>query len=274
MFSFSVAATVFCLLGNAFSSPSLNSRRVVHEKRHFTSEKWTRSRKLGDDVILPMRFGMKQNNIERIEELIMDVSHPTSPNYGKHWSPDKIADTFAPSQGSIDAVKAWLHSEGVRPERIRLSNSRGWIEFNATTAEVERILETEYHVYTHTYGGEHIACDSYTVPEHVREHIDIILPSVNFDARALPSGNPASPQRRALKNGAAINTHIKTNGKKAKPASTSALSPEINSPSLADCDEQIVPNCLRALYNFTSFTVKSPQNSYGIVEYTPQGEKN
>ena len=86
----------------------------------------------------------------------MDVSHPESPNYGKHWSADKIAETFAPAKTSIDAVRSWLHSAGFAAERVRLSASKGWIEVNATVNEVERLLDADYHVYSHETGTEHI----------------------------------------------------------------------------------------------------------------------
>ena len=39
---------------------------------------------------------------------------------------------------------------------------------------------------------------------------------------------------------------------------------------LESCDTQIVPDCLRALYQFPNSTTPNSQNSYGIVEYTPE----
>lgn len=39
---------------------------------------------------------------------------------------------------------------------------------------------------------------------------------------------------------------------------------------LSNCDKQITPNCLRALYKFPPGFTANPKNSYGIVEYTPQ----
>lgn len=99
---------------------------------------------------------MKQANIDRLEEFLLDVSHPHSPNYGKHWSPKQIAETFAPSQDSIDAVIDWLDSEGLSRDRIKLSNSKGWVQIDATVEEVEKLLDAEYYLYTHEYGHQHI----------------------------------------------------------------------------------------------------------------------
>jgi len=114
----------------------------------------------------------------------------------------------------------------------------------------------------------------------MREHIDIILPTVNFDAKILPRGNPKTVEGRSIGKGS-IKTHVKTSSKKVKPLTTPG--------DLSNCDTQITPDCLRALYNFTSFTPKAmSKNSYGIgesyvrgstgfpnelpVEFTPQGK--
>jgi tripeptidyl-peptidase-1 len=100
---------------------------------------------------------LKQDNIHQIEQFLMDISHPSSPNYGKHWSPKKVAETFAPKKESTDAVRDWLRGAGFGDGRIMaLSKSRGWLEMNATVGEVERLLETKYHVYSHELGGQHI----------------------------------------------------------------------------------------------------------------------
>ena len=45
---------------------------VVHEKREVTSQ-WIKREKLPSRAILPMRVGLKQQNLHRGEELLMDV---------------------------------------------------------------------------------------------------------------------------------------------------------------------------------------------------------
>lgn len=97
----------------------------------------------------------------------------------------------------------------------------------------------------------HEACDSYSVPEHVREHIDIILPTVNFDAKILPRSIPKFGARK----GASIQPFVKTDGRQAKGSSRG---------SLANCDQEITPDCLRALYNFHYEPQATDKNSYGI----------
>lgn len=190
---------------------------VIHEKRDIIPAAWTRTRRLESDTVLPMRFGLQQQNVHRLEEMLLDVSHPESANYGKHWTPAQLAETFAPKRESIEAVKTWLEEVGISTDRMRLSPSKGWIDLNATVDEVESILQAEYHVFKHEdTGKEHVgtyhllwkflqveiklnivhtnsACDSYSVPHHVKEHIDLIIPTLHFDAKI----NAVTPKRLA-----------------------------------------------------------------------------
>jgi tripeptidyl-peptidase-1 len=140
--------------GVCLAAPSPANHHVVHEKRAADPIDWTKSRRLEGHKVLPMRFGLTQQNIHRLEEMLLAVSHPDSPTYGQHWTPAQIVDTFAPSRDTIGAVTDWLMDAGFSRNRFRLSTSKGWIELNATVEEVENLLDAEYHVYRHSESGD------------------------------------------------------------------------------------------------------------------------
>lgn len=178
--------TSFALLALAFSglASSQFSPHVKHESRRSLPVDWEQTDRAPADFVLPLRIGLTQPNLDRIESLLHDVSHPESPNYGNHWSAAKVASTFRPSADSVAAVRDWLVDEGIEPSRIRLSKNFGWLEANVTIAEAEHLLKTEYHVYNHaTTDTKHIACGSgYHLPEHVSKHVDLVTPTLHFDA--------------------------------------------------------------------------------------------
>ncbi len=147
----------FLLCSLSFARPSPRSNHVVHEKRAMEPRGWVQTRRLEADKVLPMRFGMTQNNLHKLEEMLMAVSHPDSPAYGQHYSPLEVVNTFAPSAETISAVSAWLAEFGFSKDRLRLTGNKGWVEVNATVAEVEELLHTEYHVFTHPSGVEQIS---------------------------------------------------------------------------------------------------------------------
>ena len=101
-----------------------------------------------------------------------------------------------------------------------------------------------------------LGCHSYSVPEFVRSHIDLIKPTVHFLHR-VPT--PDQLQKRAFER---PSTHIRTGPK------TDGSKVTIT-PSLENCDETITLDCLRALYSIDHTPVSTDKNTFGICEVTP-----
>lgn len=186
-----------------------SSLAVVHEKRDVLPPGWNYHEKLQSSEVLPMRIALTQSNLDQADEFLLDVSHPESPNFGKHWTHEDIANKFAPSSVTVDTVKSWLVSSGIAPERISKTQSLGWLKFDATVAEAENLLETEYHLYKHDIGKPHVACSGYHLPEHVAPHVDFITPGVNFDTK-VPHGVVKPMEKRAPSTTAAAGPPVKT----------------------------------------------------------------
>ena len=182
--SLTFLSLVLSALGATFSA------HVRHETRSTIPAGWAPVRRAPSHMVVPLRVGLAQQNIDRIEEYLMDVSHPDSPNYGNHWSAGKVAATFRPSAESVETVKSWLINEGIEPSRIKVSPAGSWIQANVTIAEAEDLLKTEYHVYGHdATGGEHIACHGgYHLPEHVSKHVELVTPTLHFDVKLKRDG--------------------------------------------------------------------------------------
>jgi Pro-kumamolisin, activation domain len=87
----SILAVVGGFATYAVAAPA-HTPYVVHEKRSTQTEKWSRRRdiKLNRDAVIPMSFGLTQRNLENGYDFLMDVSHPESENYGKHWTMEKV----------------------------------------------------------------------------------------------------------------------------------------------------------------------------------------
>jgi tripeptidyl-peptidase-1 len=150
-FKLSLCAT---LIGVALAAPSRRSPLILHEKRAAEPLDWEMSRRLEANKVIPLRFGLTQQNVHRLEELLMAVSHPESSTYGKHYTPAEVVDLFSPSDETISTVTKWLVDSGFSRDRLRLSANKGWISMNATISEAEDLLDAEYHVYTHPSGDE------------------------------------------------------------------------------------------------------------------------
>ena len=183
------------------SAVRVPAKRVVHEARRSLPAGWSPVRRAEPDTILPLSIGLVQSNLENLDAYLMDVAHPDSPNYSKHWTPEEVATAFRPSAESYDAVREWLVEDGsIDAGRIALSKSGNWVMANVTVAEAERLLGTQYFVYEHAEDGrEHVACHgAYHLPETVSKHVDLITPTLHFDVKVRRHGS--SDKMSAAKN--------------------------------------------------------------------------
>ncbi|KAI0717849.1 subtilisin-like protein [Cerioporus squamosus] len=237
------------------------AKRVLHESRRSLPTGWSAVRRAEPNTVLPLSIGLVQSNLENLDAYLIDVAHPDSPNYSKHWTALEVANTFRPSAESVDVVRAWLVEDGwIDAERIVLSKSGGWVMVNVTVEEAEHLLGTEYYVYEHAEDGrQHLACHGgYHLPEHVSKHVDLVTPTLHFDVkiRRHESGD--------------------TNVAKQLGSVGFGASPKMGGPvhsiftDLEHCDEVITLACLRALYDFKYTPFAPKKNSIGVVEYTPQ----
>jgi tripeptidyl-peptidase-1 len=136
------------------SAPPRRANYVVHERRAVGSVDLVKTRRVEPHRNLTIRIGLAQQNLHQLEEELMSVSQPESPTYGQHWSPERVAEHFAPNKATISAVRSWLTEAGCHPDLLQLSTSKGWISIKAHVSEAEFLLKTEYFVYTHASGRE------------------------------------------------------------------------------------------------------------------------
>lgn len=69
------------LAGLVAAAPS-PSTHVVHEKRDGEPLAWKKHSRAESNMILPIRVGLKQKNLEHGDRFLDDISDPDSPNFG------------------------------------------------------------------------------------------------------------------------------------------------------------------------------------------------
>ena len=160
-------------LASAVALPS--SHHVLHEKR--SSPLPHRRERVDPNAIIPVRIGLKQSNLHTGYDRLMEVSHPSSPNYGQHLSADEVHSLFAPAEDTVKAVRDWLLGSGVHEADIIPYENKGWLAVDIPAGHAERLLRTEYFEHE-APDGQRIGCDEYYLPGHISERIDFIKPCV------------------------------------------------------------------------------------------------
>ncbi|XWX01507.1 hypothetical protein V2A60_009535 [Cordyceps javanica] len=213
---------------------------VQHEKReaHPLLRKSTET--VDAAATIPARIALKQRNLEHGMDLLLAVSDPASPNYGKHYTADEVADLFAPDADSIDKVTKWLKEAGV--DNISVPKSRGFVDFKTTTEKLESLLQTKYHIYDHTStGSQQLGADEYHLPRAISDVVDFVAPGIVT----------GTVQKKFAKRSERRPSHFKQfpSGKQA-----------------ANCDTVISPQCIADKYKIPKATLNSTSNRLGLFE--------
>ncbi|TVY80551.1 Aorsin [Lachnellula suecica] len=157
------------------------SKNVLHEERRTPSADWIKGSRIEGSAILPMRIGLTQSNLDKGHDFLMDVSSPDSTKYGKYWSAEEVHSMFAPEDEVVEAVRQWLSSSGIHGSRVVHTENKGWLAFDASVEEAERLLLAEFHEHEHSQTAKtRVGCDQYHVPEHLAPHIDYITPGIKL----------------------------------------------------------------------------------------------
>lgn len=221
---------------------------VVHEKRDVVP--FSKRSILDSDEVIPVRIALKQTNLDKGMDLLMDVSDPDSTNYGNHYTQEQVQALFAPSEESADTVKRWLIKAGIPAKSISSPKSQGWIDFETTVSKLESVLHTNYNVFHTRSGTEYLGTEQYHVPNDVTDHVDFVYPGVAMAPMKYTKAE--SPSMIAWS--APIPDHITHR-------------------EAEDCSILVTPACIKQMYGIPDATSKLAGNELGVFEHNSELHK-
>ncbi|PIO25980.1 hypothetical protein AB205_0143850, partial [Aquarana catesbeiana] len=75
---------------------------------------WTQTERLSGDESVILTFALKQQNVEKLRDLVGRVSDPDSPQYGHFLSLEDLRALLRPSLDTLRTVLTWLRKHGVQ----------------------------------------------------------------------------------------------------------------------------------------------------------------
>jgi subtilase family serine protease len=147
-------------------------------------------------------FAIQQKNTDTLEDILLSVSDPFSPDYGNHFSYEEIVQLTANPDAS-SKLSSYLQSvTGVTTISSTLNGE--YVRAEATVAVWERLFETKFYLYRRRRKApnnrenkngrkkntmnpaddfqkeeeayvEYIRADDYTIPPDIKEHVSMVL---------------------------------------------------------------------------------------------------
>ncbi|KAI0812367.1 family S53 protease [Irpex lacteus] len=218
----------------------------VHDSRPSAPPSFTKVGAASPDAVLNMRIALTQNNPAGLEKALMDVSTPGNALYGQHLTKEQVEDLVRPTQETVDAVNAWLaeHKITAKPS----SPAGDWISFQATVAQANELLDTQFSTFEHVATGvTSIRTLAYSIPADLVGHIELVHPTVSF----------SSPSSRLPVISVPMKSTPPTN------LTTDAAVP-------ASCASTITPTCLQDLYGIPATPATHSSNTLGVAGFIQQ----
>ncbi|KAI0391758.1 tripeptidyl-peptidase 1 precursor [Xylariaceae sp. FL0594] len=176
-----VGATLFTTAlfaaAQVLASPVARSGYSVKDS-HSVPRHWTKVRRAPADHVMQIQIGLKQSNFDELEKQLYEVSDPSHPKYGQHLSAEDVEKLVKPTKETSDLVHEWLESNGVKPTSY--SAAGDWITVKLPISQIEQLLDTEYHVFEHKDGAKVARAPTWSLPNHLHDHIDTIQPTNSF----------------------------------------------------------------------------------------------
>ncbi|KAG6910769.1 hypothetical protein DXG01_007656 [Tephrocybe rancida] len=242
------------LFTGSYAAPSLPCTHKVKETV-VPPRGWTQSGPPPADHTIALRIGLPQPDFHLLEKQLYEVSDPSHARYGAHLSKEEVEELVAPHPDSLDAVNTWLSTHGLTENDFVRSPAKDWVTLTIPISLAEKMLDTKYSIWTHEASGDRIVrTTSYSLPEDLHEHVDVIQPTTMFaQLKKMRSTSLFADETDSLP----FNEF-----KDAAPVLTSdGVAVD------ASCNTTITLKCLQQLYNFVGYKPTAKGNSIGITGY-------
>lgn len=195
-----------------------------------------------------LKIGLKQQHAAALEQTVLAISTPGNPDYGKHLSREELRSYVAPSTRATEEVSAWLAEYDIKPT---VDNDWMTITTNVTTANA--LLEANFNWYEYAGGGGlKLRTLSYSVPDAVAPHVDLVQPTTRFGSLGAAKSN--------IFNMTIVEDVDEIAEMRFQASSTVAAAP---------CTTTVTPACLKALYNI-GYTPSEDGNLIAFASYLEQ----
>lgn len=193
---------------------------------------------------LSLKIGLKQTYADELEQAVLAMSSPSNPDYGKHLSREELRRYVAPTKRATDDVLSWLASYNIQP---LVDND--WVTISTDVATANALLDAHFDWYEYEEGGGlKLRTLSYSVPDSVAQHVDLVQPTTRF-------GNLGAARSTIFDMTVLEDEEVA--GVDFKASATTAA---------AACNTTVTPACIKAQYNI-GYTPPEDGNLVAFASY-------
>ena len=174
-------ATVNILLAAiSITSASPRSPRspFVVKERHAVPHGWVEAGLVDKSETIHLQIGLRQGTEDGVEQHLQEISDPSHARYGQHLTANEVRSLIAPTEETVELVKAWLSDYEIAD--YYFNPSKDWVSVSVSIEKAEQMLDTSFSSYTHDDGSTLNRVSKWSLPAYLHEHIDVVQPTTSF----------------------------------------------------------------------------------------------
>jgi len=125
-------------------------------------------------------IALREENIEKLEDMALEISNPKNEHYGQHISLKELNELISPQKEEVLDLLRWLKHQGIQSEWLPAT---GWIKITSNVKNMEKLLQCSFSMWENvmTTGETILRCsDSYVLPAEFGGLIEFIAPVHGF----------------------------------------------------------------------------------------------
>jgi hypothetical protein len=174
---------------------------------------------------VPLIFAVRQRNMDKAEQMLLEISDPTHPRWGQQLSLEEV-NALTADYAAAREVVSWLLQNGISREHIVVTPNHGFVhvcfnllftssfsfcllwcplmcvvccvlcvvcmQVSMTSSEAEELLDAEFYHWHHPSVGtrSHVQAESYALPTRIDELCDFVTASSVY-----PNAHPRTAKR-------------------------------------------------------------------------------
>ncbi|KAG0702415.1 Pro-kumamolisin, activation domain-containing protein [Suillus ampliporus] len=156
----------------ASAIPFKGCQHKVKESTRVPPHGWYKHAPAPKDHVLELKIALPQPKFPELEQHLWEVSDP---RYGAHLSKQETEVLMAPHPETLVVMSEWLASHGPAEEDLVRSSANDWVTIRVPVGLAEEMLDTRAET-----GESIIRMMSYSLPDIMHEHIDLVQPTTMF----------------------------------------------------------------------------------------------
>mmetsp|Transcript_17352 Transcript_17352/g.29335 ORF Transcript_17352/g.29335 Transcript_17352/m.29335 type:complete len:565 (+) Transcript_17352:65-1759(+) len=151
----------------------------------FSSSMWLKEKTIDENSIIKATIVLKTDKsaLEKFEKELLDLSTPTSANYGKWLKHDEVASRLAPSADNVKVVTDYLASFNIPEKDVRVSRLGDMIHVHMPVKTANNVFKTKFAAFRSIKQRDVLLAritQPYYLPEEVASVVNIVGDIMRF----------------------------------------------------------------------------------------------